>query len=285
MNLASRLARNLLFNSAVVRNNHSFPSCVQVFNKRLIATQNMLKQVPYHENFIFRQLFDNESSTYTYLLGDVETKECILIDPVLEQVNRDLQLVKDLGLNLKYAMNTHVHADHVTGTGLLKSKCSCRSLISKASGAKADVYVNPGDEIKFGQFSVSVRPTPGHTNGCITYVCESQGVAFTGDALLIRGCGRTDFQEGDSATLYESVHTQIFSLPDNFKLFPAHDYKGFTSTTVLEEKTLNPRLSKTKEEFIKIMSNLNLAYPKKIDIAVPANKKCGIQDDECKRVA
>uniref|UniRef100_A0A224XVL3 Persulfide dioxygenase ETHE1, mitochondrial n=1 Tax=Panstrongylus lignarius TaxID=156445 RepID=A0A224XVL3_9HEMI len=238
----------------------------------------MTKQIPLNEEFIFRQLFDSESCTYTYLLGDVETKECVLIDPVLEQVDRDIQLIKDLGLSLKFAMNTHVHADHVTGTGLLKTKCTCKSLISKISGALADVYVEPGDKVQFGKFSLSVRPTPGHTNGCVTYVCDSQGIAFTGDALLIRGCGRTDFQEGNSGKLFESVHGQIFSLPDNFKLFPAHDYKGFTSTTVLEEKNLNPRLTKSKEEFINIMNNLNLAYPKKIDIAVPANKKCGIQD-------
>uniref|UniRef100_A0A023F8B6 Persulfide dioxygenase ETHE1, mitochondrial n=1 Tax=Triatoma infestans TaxID=30076 RepID=A0A023F8B6_TRIIF len=238
----------------------------------------MTKHIPFNEEFLFRQLFDSESCTYTYLLGDVETKECVLIDPVLEQVDRDIQLIKELGLSLKFAMNTHVHADHVTGTGLLKTKCNCKSLISKISGALADVYVDPGDKVQFGKFSLSVRPTPGHTNGCVTYVCDSQGIAFTGDALLIRGCGRTDFQEGNSGTLFESVHKQIFSLPDNFRLFPAHDYKGFTSTTVLEEKTLNPRLTKSKEEFINIMNNLNLAYPKKIDIAVPANKKCGIQD-------
>uniref|UniRef100_A0A0A9YB63 Persulfide dioxygenase ETHE1, mitochondrial n=1 Tax=Lygus hesperus TaxID=30085 RepID=A0A0A9YB63_LYGHE len=229
-------------------------------------------------SFFFRQFFDPESSTYTYLLGDLKSKECVLIDPVLEQVPRDAQAVKQTGLQLKFALNTHVHADHITGTGLLKKETGCKSVISKCSGAQADVYLEPGDAIKFGEFDLVARPTPGHTNGCMTYVLNSQRCAFTGDALLVRGCGRTDFQEGDAATLYDSVHGEILSLPEDFTLFPAHDYKGWTSTTVREEKLYNPRLSKSKDQFIEIMNNLNLAYPKKIDLAVPANRVCGIQD-------
>ncbi|XP_014252134.1 persulfide dioxygenase ETHE1, mitochondrial [Cimex lectularius] len=244
-------------------------------NRHLTMTQPL---VNFSQNFTFKQLFDPESSTYTYLLGDDSIKECVLVDPVLEQVERDLQEIKEKGLKLKYAMNTHVHADHITGSGLLKNKTGCKSLISKASGARADVHVSPGDKIEFGNFCLTVRPTPGHTNGCVTYVCESEEFALTGDALLIGGCGRTDFQEGDPKTLYESVHSQIFSLPNHFKLFPAHDYKGKTVTTVGVEKMTNPRLSKSLEEFVSIMKNLNLPYPKKIDVSVPANKVCGIQE-------
>jgi sulfur dioxygenase len=151
-------------------------------------------------------------------------------------------------------------------------------MISKASGAKADLVVEPGDKIKFGKHELEVRSTPGHTNGCITYVCHEQGCAFTGDTLLIRGCGRTDFQEGSANTLYDSVWNHILSLPENFKLYPAHDYKGRTVTSVSEEKKLNPRLTKPREEFINIMDNLGLAYPKKIDESLPANQVCGLYE-------
>lgn len=252
---------------------------IKISNLQLVRTQICSPQISFSGDFFLRQLFDDESCTYTYLLGDTTSKECVIIDPVLEKADRDAQLIKELGFNLKFAMNTHMHADHITGTGLLKKMLpGCKSLISKGSGAKADVYVSPNDTVVFGNHTINVLPTPGHTNGCVTYLCEKQGIAFTGDALLIRGCGRTDFQEGNPATLYESVHKYIFSLPENFKLFPAHDYKGFTYTTVAEEKKYNPRLTKSKEEFIHIMNNLNLPYPKKIDVAVPANKICGIQE-------
>lgn len=225
---------------------------------------------------IFRQLFDCTSCTYTYLLGDVLSRSAILIDPVIEQVDRDVKLVKELGLNLVYAANTHVHADHITGTGELKNRVpGCLSVISAASGAKADMLLEPMDNVNVGSLSLEVRPTPGHTNGCVTYVCHQKRMAFTGDALLIRGCGRTDFQQGDSEKLYDSVHRNILSLPEDYLLYPAHDYKGQTVTSVGEEKKFNPRLSKSKEEFIEIMKNLNLAYPKMIDKAVPANMVCG----------
>lgn len=228
-------------------------------------------------NLIFRQLFDRESCTYTYLLGDASTKEAVLIDPVIELAERDAQLVKDMGLNLTYVMNTHVHADHITGTGLLKKLIpGCKSLISKMSGAKADVHVEHGDIIEFGSQKLEVRSTPGHTNGCITYISHDTSMAFTGDALLIRGCGRTDFQDGSPTKLYESVHSQILSLPSNYSLYPAHDYKGMTVTTVEEEKEFNPRLTRTEEQFVEIMENLGLPYPKKIDESLPANTVCGL---------
>uniref|UniRef100_A0A0D9V3W7 Metallo-beta-lactamase domain-containing protein n=1 Tax=Leersia perrieri TaxID=77586 RepID=A0A0D9V3W7_9ORYZ len=212
---------------------------------------------------LFRQLFEKESSTYTYLLADVgdPEKPAVLIDPVDRTVDRDINLIKELGLKLVYAMNTHVHADHVTGTGLIKTKVpGVKSVISKASKAKADHFIEHGDKIYFGNLFLEVRATPGHTAGCMTYVTgdghdqPSPRMAFTGDALIIRACGRTDFQGGSSDELYESV------------------------STVEEEVAYNARLTKDKETFKTIMENLNLAYPKMIDVAVPANLVCGIQD-------
>ena len=186
-----------------------------------------IPQQQFSSDFFFRQLFDRTSCTYTYLLADTDSNEAVLIDPVIELAERDVQTVKDLGLTLKYVLNTHVHADHITGTGLLKKLVpEIKSVISKVSGAMADIFVENGSIISFGKHQLEVVPTPGHTNGCVTYVCKSQSCAFTGDTVLIRGCGRTDFQEGSSLTLYDSVWNNIFSLPDNFRLFPAHDYKG-----------------------------------------------------------
>lgn len=230
-----------------------------------------------HSNFFFRQLFDPVSCTYTYLLGDTQTSEAVLIDPVLEHAERDAVLIKDLGFKLIYALNTHMHADHITGTGKLKSLLpGTKSVIGKASGAQADVHLLDGDLVKFGSHKLLATATPGHTNGCLTYICHKQGIAFTGDTLLIRGCGRTDFQEGNPKTLYNSVYNKIYTLPDNYTIYPAHDYKGQTATTVGEEKKYNPRLTKPLDEFIKVMDNLNLPYPKMIDKAVPANKVCGL---------
>ncbi|XP_039220295.1 persulfide dioxygenase ETHE1, mitochondrial [Crotalus tigris] len=228
---------------------------------------------------LFRQLFESESYTYTYLLADMKTKEAILIDPVLETAKRDSTLVKQLGLNLLYAVNTHCHADHISGTGLLKQLLpGCRSVISKDSGAIADLLIQEGYHLKFGDFALEARSTPGHTDGCLTYMLNDKTMAFTGDALLIRGCGRTDFQQGSAETLFDSVHKKIFTLPGDCLIYPAHDYTGQTVSTVEEERTLNPRLILSKEGFVELMNNLNLPKPKQIDIAVPANLKCGIQD-------
>ncbi|KAI3881518.1 hypothetical protein MKX03_035596 [Papaver bracteatum] len=236
---------------------------------------------------LFRQLFEKESSTYTYLLADLThpDKPALLVDPVDKTVERDISLVEELGLKLIYAINTHVHADHVTGTGLLKNKVEgVKSIISKSSKSKADLFVDHGDKIQIGNLFLEVRATPGHTLGCVTYVTgdgpdqPQPRMAFTGDALLIRGCGRTDFQGGSSSQLYKSVHSQIFSLPEDTLVYPAHDYKGFTVSTVGEEMLYNPRLTKDEETFENIMQNLKLSYPKMMDVAVPANMVCGLQD-------
>src|SRR5438046_1232373 len=165
---------------------------------------------------IFRQLFDPQSSTYTYLLADPATREAVLIDPVFEQARRDAALVQELGLKLRCTLETHVHADHVTAASLLKQKLGSRIAISAASGAEgADVYLKPMDAIAVGRRALEARPTMGHTSGCMTYVLDDHSMAFTGDALFIRGCGRTDFQQGDARALFRSVRSQIFSLPDD----------------------------------------------------------------------
>ncbi len=230
---------------------------------------------------IFRQLFDPETSTYTYLLGDEATREAVLIDSVVEQVERDRALLRELDLVLVLALETHVHADHVTASGRLRQSPGCRVAVSERAGVRnADLPVRDGQRIRVGGVELEARATPGHTSGCTTYVCHGARMAFTGDALLIRGCGRTDFQGGSAETLYASVRERILSLPDDFLLYPGHDYRGRTVTTVAEEKRWNPRLGagKSRDDFVRIMRELELAYPKKIDVAVPANLQSGLLD-------
>ena len=230
---------------------------------------------------IFRQLFDPQSSTYTYLLGDTESRAALLIDPVFEQVRREAALIGELGLTLTATLETHVHADHVTGAYLLKRRLGSRIMVSAAGGADgSDRKLVQDDVIAFGHRRLLVRATPGHTNGCVTYVLDDSTMAFTGDCLLIRGSGRTDFQEGDAAAMYRSIHEQIFTLPDECLLYPAHDYRGLTVTSVAEERRFNPRIGGEIGigDFTGYMKNLNLAHPKKMDIAVPANLKCGRPD-------
>lgn len=240
------------------------------------ATGRFMSALGYNKDYLFRQLFDNRTYTYTYILADTQTKEAVIIDPVLELVPRDAAVIEELGLKPLYGINTHVHADHVTGTWNLKKVFpDVKSVISLASQAKADLLVSNGDLIKFGKYSLECRNTPGHTDGCMTYVWHENKMAFTGDALLIRGCGRTDFQQGSSERLYESVHNKILSLPSETLLYPGHDYTGQTVTTVAEEKLYNKRVTRSKEEFAKIMNNLNLPYPREIDRALPANMVCG----------
>jgi len=232
---------------------------------------------------LFRQLFDQDSSTYSYLLADEETHEAVLIDPVIEQFERDRTLIEELGLKLRYVLDTHVHADHVTGSGLLRDHFGAKTVLSERSGVVcSDWQVKQGDRIRFGKHELEVRETPGHTSGCISFVSQEGRMAFTGDALLIRDCGRTDFQQGDSHTLFKSVREQILSLPESFTLYPAHDYKGRMAPSVREENKLNPRLGQAKSEadFVKIMSELKLPYPRKIDAALPANSHCGVPEDK-----
>ncbi len=227
---------------------------------------------------LFRQHFDRETCTYTYLLADEDTRLAVLVDPVVELVERDLQLLRELELELVHTLETHVHADHVTGGAALRDRVGSTTVVSKHGGAVcADVLVDDGDVLQVGSLRIEIRATPGHTAGCVTYVLEEQGMAFTGDALMVRGCGRTDFQEGDAATLYQSVHGQILSLPPGTKLYPGHDYKGRTVTTVAEELRYNPRLGggRSEAEFVAIMDNLKLAHPARIHVAVPANQRCG----------
>jgi sulfur dioxygenase len=227
---------------------------------------------------IFRQLFDQQSSTYTYLLADADTHAAVLIDPVFEQAQRDAALVAELGLKLLWTLETHVHADHVTGAWLHKQRLGSRIAISAASGAEhADQMLKHGDRVKFGRHALEVRATPGHTSGCVTYVLDDGLMAFTGDALLIRGCGRTDFQQGSPHMLYQSVHEQLFSLPDACLIYPAHDYRGLTASSVAEERKFNPRLGGRilEADFSGYMNNLGLAHPKQMAVAVPANQQCG----------
>lgn len=227
---------------------------------------------------IFRQLIDPASSTYTYLLADPVSKEAVLIDPVFEQHARDEALLRELGLKLLHTLDTHVHADHVTGAWLMKRALGSRIVISKQAGVDcADVEVVHGAEIGFGEHALEVRATPGHTDGCVTYVTKDRTMAFTGDCLLIRGAGRTDFQQGDPQRMFRSIHEQIFTLPDDCLLYPAHDYLGRTATTVAEEAAHNPRVGGQASEgdFIGYMRNLGLPHPRQLDVALPANMRCG----------
>lgn len=234
---------------------------------------------------VFRQLFDPTSSTYTYLLGCSSTREALLIDPVFEQVRRDGALVAELGLTLAWTLDTHVHADHVTGAWLLKQRLGSQIALSAASGASgADRFLQDGDRIEFGRRALEVRATPGHTSGCVTYVLDDESMAFTGDCLMIRGSGRTDFQQGDPRALYRSVRSRIFALPESCLLYPAHDYRGLTVSSVVEEKKFNPRLGGeiAENDYVGYMKNLDLPHPKKIDEAVPANLRCGQPGNEAK---
>jgi len=227
---------------------------------------------------VFRQLFDLQSATYTYLLADGASREALLVDPVFEQARRDAALIEELGLRLKWTLETHVHADHVTGAWLLRQKLGSKIAISASSGADgADLFIKDRERLVFGKRYVEARATPGHTGGCTTYVLDDQSMAFTGDALLIRGCGRTDFQQGDPGKLFRSVRSQIFSLPEQCTLYPGHDYRGLTATSVGEEKLYNPRLAEgiLEQDFVGYMKHLGLPHPKQMELAVPANLKCG----------
>lgn len=228
-----------------------------------------------------RQLFDYDTWTYTYLLWDEETKEAAVIDTVIEQVERDMQHIEELGLKVKYLMETHIHADHITGSGPLRKRTGAEIVVHKNSESQcADILAVEGDVFKLGEQEIRVLHTPGHTNTDITYVID--GAVFTGDTLMVRDCGRTDFQLGSNEDMYNSLINKLFTMPEDTMVFPAHDYKGFTQTTIGEEKKYNVRAGDKKsfEDFSTIMDNLNLPRPKRIDISVPGNLKCGNLDEE-----
>ena len=222
------------------------------------------------------QLFDAESSTYTYLLIDRVSRAAALIDPVDTQAERDLALIKREGLKLRYTIETHAHADHVTSAGRLRELTGATAVAPAGCHiVAADLQALNGELIRFGDEAIRVINTPGHTAGSASYLWRDN--LFTGDALLIMGCGRTDFQGGDAGALYDSITQNLFTLPDDTKVWPGHDYKGFTVSTIGREKAHNPRLAgKSRGQFIELMGNLHLPKPRLIDVAVPANRRLGI---------
>jgi sulfur dioxygenase len=227
---------------------------------------------------IFRQLFDPASSTYTYVLGDPASGEAVVVDPVLEHRQRDAALLRELRLTPVATIETHVHADHVTSAWWLRREFGCAIALSAVSGAEgADRLLRHGDRVAFGGRHVQVRATPGHTHGCITLVLDDASLALTGDCLLIRGTGRTDFQQGDAHAMFRSIRDQILTLPGECVLYPAHDYRGLTATSVAEERRCNPRIADAvgEEDFVGYMRNLNLPHPKLLEVAVPANLRVG----------
>jgi sulfur dioxygenase len=229
---------------------------------------------------IFRQLYEPESSTYTYLIGCRDTGQALLLDPVMETVDRDLAVLQELGLGLTFTLETHIHADHITSACRLRSITGCKVAYPEMDGvACADVGISEVNSLSVGRLTLKPLFTPGHTESHHSYLIDVPGVmrVFTGDALLIDGCGRTDFQGGDSEALYRSIHEKIFTLPGEALVHPAHDYKHRHVSTVQQERERNPRVGvrKTVDEFVQIMAELNLPYPKRIDVAVPANRLCG----------
>ena len=232
---------------------------------------------------IFRQLFDSTSATYTYLLASRQGGEALIIDPVLEKVDRYLQLVRELDLKLVKAVDTHLHADHVTGLGALRDRTHCITVMGEQTHADVvSMRVAEGDRIEIEGLRLDVIYTPGHTDDSYSYLLADR--VFTGDTLLIRGTGRTDFQNGDSRAQYDSIFNKLLKLPDEMLVYPAHDYKGDTVSTIGEEKLFNPRLKvKSIDEYVALMANLKLANPKMMDVAVPANMHVGLHQDEIAR--
>jgi len=229
---------------------------------------------------IFRQLFDSESSTYTYLLASRRGGEALIVDPVLDKVDRYVQLLDELDLKLIKAVDTHVHADHITGLGALRDRTRCITVMGEQSGADVvSMRVAEGDTIDIEGLSLDVLYTPGHTDDSYSFLMEDR--VFTGDTLLIRGTGRTDFQNGSPRAQYDSIFNKLLKLPEDTLVFPAHDYKGDMVSTIGEERAYNPRLQVNSEaEYVEIMENLNLANPKMMDVAVPANLKIGLKQDK-----
>ncbi|MDD5411597.1 MAG: rhodanese-like domain-containing protein [Methylobacter sp.] len=230
---------------------------------------------------IFRQLFDQETWTYTYLIADPVSKDAVLIDPVNTHIDDYIALLEEHDLQLKYSLETHVHADHITASGLLRQRLGAQTAVSQFCGAEtADIQIQDGDVFKFANGEqIKVIATPGHTRGSISFLWRDR--LFTGDSLLIGGCGRTDFQGGDAGALYDCITQRLFTLPDETLVYPGHDYQQHWVSSIMQERTTNPRLAgKTREQFIEIMNNLNLPKPRLIDEAVPANRYCGLDENE-----
>lgn len=233
--------------------------------------------IPEENNEIqIKPLYDMESGTWTYLLLDVKSKKAVLIDPVLEKWERDLSYLESMDFKLVATIETHMHADHITAAGELRDKTGCESYAPHLSGATcATHFLKENDTIQIGKLKIKVIHTPGHTPCSISLLLNEKYV-FTGDALFVRGCGRTDFQGGSAEDLYHSITKKLFQLPEETIVFPGHDYKGFVSSTIGEEKKWNPRIAnKSLKDFKLIMDNLNLPEPKKIHEAIPANLACG----------
>lgn len=224
-------------------------------------------------------MFDTESSTLTYLLVDEVTLEGALIDPVVSHIEHYIEVINRLGCKLKYSLETHVHADHITASGKLRERLTIQTGVSELCGAStADIQLIDSDVLMLGNQEIKVIATPGHTAGSVSFLCNER--IFTGDTLLINGCGRTDFQGGSAINLFESIINKIFTLPDETLIYPGHDYNGRRVSSVSQEKATNLRLAgKTKDEFVALMNSLNLPKPKLIDIAVPANRMCGILEE------
>src|SRR4051812_6188357 len=229
---------------------------------------------------IFRQLFDSVSSTYSYLLASRRGGEALIIDPVLEKVDRYLQLVTELDLNLVKAVDTHLHADHITGLGALRDRTHCVTVMGEMSNVDVvSMRVTEGDLVQIEGLSLDVLYTPGHTDDSYSYLLGDR--VFTGDTLLIRGTGRTDFQNGSARAQYDSIFARLLKLPDETMVFPAHDYKGDTVSTIGEEKRFNPRLQvRSVDEYVELMNNLNLPNPKLMDVVLPANMHVGLHQDD-----
>ncbi|MBC7658844.1 MAG: MBL fold metallo-hydrolase [Chitinophagaceae bacterium] len=225
---------------------------------------------------LFHQLFEAESSTYTYLLADRDSGAAVFIDPVIDTIERDLKLLDEYGLTLKYIVDTHVHADHITAADELRKRTGAQTCVSRhASLPCVDIELKEGQSLHFGPYEIGVLETPGHTQCSLSFTLGDR--VFTGDTLLIRGCGRTDFQNGSAELLYKSVREKLFVLPPATRVYPGHDYKGQTSSSIEMEQRFNPRLKDgiTLEEFVRIMSLLGLPVPKRIHEALPANLACG----------